>query len=413
MPIIALLCLSVAAAQSSASQPKPIPLELKQPVRDKNFYVFSLIENNAAARRELGKDPVLRHLSDSKRSTLNGLFERVDFGKITPLADIKFSQEDISTVSSRLAEMVNHGQLKGLVSALRESGVAQNLANLKDSEFLVKSWEAAASGINRCIDVYGLQTMGARSSEIDSPLYTVKNPLYGGMVKTLCGVSADCLPSGQLFFAPSLDIATRLLDTQLRDEAGRLEPMQMGVNQSAYRRARHVDYSKFTYSSILVPGYGPEEHEVHLSPIGKMEIELAAKSFRSGEAPFIIVSGGYVHPSMTPYSEAIEMKRSLIADFGVPEDAIIVDPHARHTTTNIRNAARLIFRYGIPFDKEALIITNSYQRRDIEGEPFRRRCQSVFGYQPGTDYLKKSEFKLAYKPNLLSLTIDPVDPLDP
>ncbi|MBK8657099.1 MAG: hypothetical protein IPN20_25070 [Haliscomenobacter sp.] len=38
----------------------------------------------------------------------------------------------------------------------------------------------------------------------------------------------------------------------------------------------------------------------------------------------------------------------------MPERAIIIEPHARHTTTNFRNSARLMYRYGIPFDKMAL-----------------------------------------------------------
>jgi hypothetical protein len=33
------------------------------------------------------------------------------------------------------------------------------------------------------------------------------------------------------------------------------------------------------------------------------------------------------------------MKHDLMARFGIPADSIIVDAHARHTTTNMRNAA--------------------------------------------------------------------------
>jgi hypothetical protein len=43
--------------------------------------------------------------------------------------------------------------------------------------------------------------------------------------------------------------------------------------------------------------------------------------------------------------------------FGIPANAIIVDPHARHTTTKMRNAARLIYRYGMPFSAKALVTT--------------------------------------------------------
>jgi uncharacterized SAM-binding protein YcdF (DUF218 family) len=41
------------------------------------------------------------------------------------------------------------------------------------------------------------------------------------------------------------------------------------------------------------------------------------------------------------------MKHDLIARLGIPAAAILVDPHARHTTTNMRNAARLLYRYGM------------------------------------------------------------------
>jgi uncharacterized SAM-binding protein YcdF (DUF218 family) len=100
--------------------------------------------------------------------------------------------------------------------------------------------------------------------------------------------------------------------------------------------------------------------ESNLSPAGRLRDELAAKRFRDGKAPFLIVSGGFVHPIRTEFSEAIEMKHDLMTRFGIPADSIIVDPHARHTTTNMRNAARLMYRYGIPFDKTALVTTDPW-----------------------------------------------------
>jgi hypothetical protein len=229
----------------------------------------------------------------------------------------------------------------------------------------------------------------------------------------LAGVIAESTPGEVAFFVPSLKAATELLQVQLRDEAARHEPMEASLNAPAYKRAHKLDFAKYPYSSILVPGFGPEEAGVGLSPIGHLELELAVRRYRAGKAPFIIVSGGYVHPNMTPYSEAIEMRRCLIDEFRVPAEAIIVDPHARHTTTNLRNAARLIYRYGMPFQKKALIVTNSYQLNDIAAPAFAKRCMSVFGYLPATEYNKISDFDLEYKPALNALTIDPIDPLDP
>jgi hypothetical protein len=120
-----------------------------------------------------------------------------------------------------------------------------------------------------------------------------------------------------------------------------------------------------------------------------------------------------VHPNQTPYSEAIEMKNALVADLGVPAEAVIVDPHARHTTTNLRNAARLMYRYGIPFGAKALITTDSYQSTYIEGDAFAKRCGEELGYQPVTVLRRLSAFDLEFTPRLESLRIDSMDPLDP
>ena len=60
-----------------------------------------------------------------------------------------------------------------------------------------------------------------------------------------------------------------------------------------------------------------------------------------------------------------EMKKYLMNHLKVPENAIIMEPHARHTTTNLRNGARLIYRYGIPFDKAALTSTSRGQSSSI------------------------------------------------
>ena len=103
----------------------------------------------------------------------------------------------------------------------------------------------------------------------------------------------------------------------------------------------------------------------------------------------------------------------LVRDFGVPAEAIIVEPHARHTTTNLRNAARLIYRYGIPFARPALVTTDSYQSANIESEGFAKRCDQELGYQPAKVVKRLNAFDLVVAPRIESLQIDPMDPLDP
>ena len=99
--------------------------------------------------------------------------------------------------------------------------------------------------------------------------------------------------------------------------------------------------------------------------------------------------------------------------FGIPAEAIIVDPHARHSTTNMRNAARLIYRYGIPFDNKPLVSTDPQQSDYIENPTFERRCLNELGYLPYRLVRRTSAFDLEFVPQIESLQADPTDPLDP
>jgi hypothetical protein len=49
-----------------------------------------------------------------------------------------------------------------------------------------------------------------------------------------------------------------------------------------------------------VPGYGDDRPGVILSAMGRLRIELAARRYKEGKAPLIVVSGGFVHPARTP-----------------------------------------------------------------------------------------------------------------
>src|SRR5262245_13427419 len=203
------------------------------------------------------------------------------------------------------------------------------------------------------------------------------------------------------------------MEASKRDEAGRFEPMEHGENRLAVERVRSTRWQEYPYSVILVPGSGTDRLTWNMSQWGRERLRLAARRYHEKKAPFLIVSGGFVHPDQTPFAEAIEMKKVLISEFRVPAEAIIVDPHARHTTTNIRNAVRLIWRYGLPFDKSALITTDVYQSKSIESDDFRKRCDRELGYQPHELRGRKSEFDLEFLPRLDSLQADSTDLLDP
>jgi hypothetical protein len=216
----------------------------------------------------------------------------------------------------------------------------------------------------------------------------------------------------QFFHAP-LRFALELLRANWRDEAGRFEPMERGENRAAFERVKSIDWSRYKYSAILVPGSGTDRPGQALSPWGKARVTLAARRYKAGLAPFLIVSGGYVHPAQTPFCEALEMKKALMAEHGIPAEAIVIEPHARHTTTNVRNAARLLWRYGFPWEKTALITTDHGQSAYIEAPAFAERCRTEIGHVPYEALKRISQFDLEFRPRLEALQLDPLEPLDP
>lgn len=212
---------------------------------------------------------------------------------------------------------------------------------------------------------------------------------------------------------PSIEFALALLDGSDRTDAAGYEPLAGGVNAAAARRARSLDWHRFRYSAMIVTGVGPEVEGMALSPFGKYHLRLAAQRFASGDVPFMIVTGGRAHPRATRYAEAEEMRRALIERYGVPADAIVIEPYARHTTTNLRNATRLLMTMGAPLDKDALIVCNPGQSAAIATPEFVARNQRELGYQPGKVGARLSPTELEFRPSPLSARIDPRDPLDP
>lgn len=212
---------------------------------------------------------------------------------------------------------------------------------------------------------------------------------------------------------PSIDYALALLDVSDRTDAIGHEPLMSGVNAAAMAKAKTLDWSRYRYSAMILTGVGPEIDDMPLSPFGKYHLRLAAARFAQGDIPFIIVTGGRAHPRATHFVEADEMRKALIDRYGVPADAILIEPYARHTTTNLRNAARLLIAIGAPMDDDALIVCNPQQSAMIESVQFTKRNADELGYQPGRIGRRFSPTELAFRPDRVSARIDPRDPLDP
>jgi len=412
--IFVLLLAGAALAFQSAPEPEHKPVELRSPVQDKNFYLLSLIERTPVVREAVKKDPTLARIAGERLASIDYAVQTCKIELDCNSGAFRWSAGQIDEAGQALAALYTasspvHEAVDG---SLRASGTYVLYAESAGADFVQHAWSDCMHGINHAIAVYGLGKP-PRYPAIDSITYDPKADAYRRIVQHLVAVLQDDRDSLDLAFSASLRFALELMMFNHRDEAGRFEPMENGVNAAAFKRVGSIDWSRYPYTVIVVPGSGNDRPGVRFSPNGMLRDEVAAKRYRDGKAPLILVSGGYVHPNQTEFAEAIEMKRDLMTRFGIPEEAIIVDPHARHTTTNLRNAARLMYRYGIPFDRKALVTTDLSQSRSIENPAFVTRCNAELGYMPVRVLGRASLFDLEFLPLKESLQADPQDPLDP
>lgn len=403
-----------ASQKAGPAEAKRAPLALRAPVQDKNFYLLSLFESMPEVRQLLKENSALKELAVVKREKLRKAAASCGTEIPCHMDAMRWAEADVQRVMATLRELHQQSApLRRMVEgSMRESGMFQRYHAESGEEMLAHAWRDAAAGLNNLSDVYA-GGKAPRYPAIDAAMFDVKSDNYKRLVNITVHVLSDGAGDMELFFQPALRFGLSLLEINRRDEAGRMEPLQAGENQAALRRAQTIRWKDYSYSAIIVPGSGTDRAEVNLSPWGKMRLRLAVKRYQEKKAPFLLVSGGYVHPNQTPHCEALEMKRSLMADFGIPAEAILIDPHARHTTTNLRNAARMLYRYGVPFDKPALVTTDNYQSSYIESAVFTTRCDRELGYQPHKILKRISPFDLECLLQIDSLHADAIDPLDP
>ena len=408
--------LLVAGPSADSRSARYQPITWPDEVSGKNFPLLAIIDADQAARTAVASSPELRAILEAKRQAVAQAAASCAAVASCHATALWWSADEVSRVSEALGAMTKDGLLDTAVATMRSSGLFSRDVELDDQTFVVRSWERAAGGLNNILAVYG-KGEKPRYPLIDAVSHDAAAAQYGQLVDTAMGLMSEQAGRWGAFYEPTRALALRLLDINWRDEAGRLEPLHLGENAAAYRRAATVKWLDYPYTVALVPGAGLSEEmerENHaLNPMGKEIIEIAARRYLDHKVAFIIVSGGYVHPKYTRFSEAVEMKRSLMRDFHVPEDAILIDPHARHTTTNVRNAARLIFRYGIPADRPALITTQQYHLDSVDSIAFDDRNDRELGYRPYLSKHRLSRFELEWLPNMKSLHADPLDPLDP
>jgi hypothetical protein len=384
-------------------------------VADKNFYLLTAIDASPRIKNLIAGDNYLQELMAYRISLIKSHVSDTSSAPVTLVGGFKYSKDDSARIADRILALygANKPAFDTMINNhLRQSGYYQRFAGLDNTGLLLKAWGQYFYGINYIIDQFGLGKK-MRYPLIDSPNYVVTSRYYKTVLKDMLALLDEQTDDMKLFYQPSLAVAMHLMEANDRDEPARFEPMEQGVNKKAFERVKQIQWAKYPYAAIVIPGNGPPLATTPISPDNKIHCDAAAMSYLKGMAPFIITSGGYCYPFRGPYCEAIEMKKYLMNKYGIAEDAIIVDPHARHTTTNIRNADRLIIRYGIPADKPSLFITSKSQHDYAMNDLFDKRNLHELGYLPYSGKKSISNHAIVFYPVYESLHMDPLDPLDP
>lgn len=323
---------------------------------------------------------------------------------------LQFSDEEIAMLGNELVRLALSDKSFGKsVNLLKRSGLYPLFMKEADTLYVRKAWQSEARGINYILSTY----IGGQKPlypKIDSISFNKEDTGFHNKVLAIAKKAYG--KRSEVFYSIPMLFAIEALKLNDRDEAARYEPLMAGENAPAFNSVKKVKWKNYPYSAILVPGLGPEQPDVKLDPNGAKRCDSAAVKYREGKAPFIVVSGGHVHPNKTPYCEAIEMKKYMVEVLKIPASAIIIEPHARHTTTNLRNTNRLIFRFKIPFDKPVLIVTDAAQNGYINGS-MKDKVIKELGYTPFSTIKKLSATETEYLPSDNSRQVNTFDPLDP
>ncbi|MDO6414138.1 hypothetical protein Q4F19_07075 [Sphingomonas sp. BIUV-7] len=107
------------------------------------------------------------------------------------------------------------------------------------------------------------------------------------------------------------------------------------------------------------------------------------------------------------------MKRLLVSTYGVPADRILIEPHARHTTTNLRDCAHPLLAAGVPSDRPAFVVSDPRTIPYTGGKELAQRNLAERRIQPGAPMPGPDESRLRVVPDPIAFQVDAAaDPLD-
>lgn len=407
VPALLLFLLNATCMVSVSAQYTEYSIIAPQCIESKAYYFVSVLRHVKALDSIVSTNTKLNELGCSKLKALGQA--ETTAGRI---AAMKFNDAEIKAVADELVRIYDASPIMRdeIEHHVTRSGCYGNIKS-KGAAFVRAAWTQDARGMNYAIDVYAAG-IKPNYPAIDSIGFNVHSKKYNDVLLPSCqqNIVFEAQTDSRFYSVPLIAVRT-MLDINDRMQAVIEEPLDAGHNRKAYALVADIDWKRYPYTAILVLGSGPDEPGIAISPEGKLRSGYAAELYRQGFAPFIIVSGGSVHPYHTSYNEAVEMKRYLMTEHGIPESAVIIEPHARHTTTNFRNAARIMLRHGFPIDRPALVTSSAYHIEYVG--KMADRCLKELGLVPYRLGDAINERVRIFYPTVDALTINPNEPLDP
>ncbi|TCO76653.1 YdcF family protein [Chromatocurvus halotolerans] len=407
-----LWCLAVAACVS-AMDPPGYKTPYHETLASLNFPLLPMIHETDDLASLLRNDTSLAALADDRTARVIAAPECTE--KPACLADAwLWTEADIATVDAALRRAVSQSQsARALVARqMRPSGRFARHEALSDEGLITAAWSDTVAGINNIISVYA-KGQPPRYPLIDSMIFDPEDQGFAASLNAHGQVVASGMRDTDLVFDSSARFATGLLRMNERMDASNLRPVFGGTNAGAVRAVGTVDWEDYPYTAMLVFGHGPEDAQSRTGPMSYIRMARAVDLFERRLAPFIVVSGGNVHPDRTPFNEALEMRRILIEQHYIPAERILIEPHARHTTTNLRNSARLLFAAGFPADRPSLIVTDPMTAGYIGSERLMERTLDETGIVPGLVTSSDTPFAFEFIPHPAAFHVEALDPLDP
>jgi hypothetical protein len=403
--LFAAVCLSTTYAEVSQGSENTNSIIIK-----KTFPIYDYLAHKKSFADIVRKDATFKNQNLQQIKRMKTALEHC--GDVACYAAAaQWNPDEISAIGERLAKLCHDNKKLHRLPVELKAAEQYNLYDAQtDAAFIRSIWNDAAVGVNRILDTY-IKGKNPRYPAIDAISFPDNDAGFRERVHRQLAEWLKKHPSKDLFFKLPLQFALKALAINGRDEAARYEPLDQGMNKNAVDSIPNIQWASFPYSLILVPGSGPEREGLAIDPAGIKRCRLASERYQKGLAPLIVVSGGHVHPNKTPYSEAVEMKKYMVQELRIPEKVILIEPHARHTTTNLRNAVRMVYRFKIPDTMKILTVTDSVQNSYIH--KMDQRFMEELGYIPYRDLKKIGAEESEFYPVKNALQVNPLDPLDP